>query len=94
MLQLRASGCLRDTGSVGGKGHSAERRICHPGKILSSGFLAKKKWSHPALPPVSAGGMCGPALAEEHQLGCAAVLHCLLLASKSGQESPCSEPRA
>lgn len=46
-------------------------------KILSSGFLAEEKWGHPALPPISPGGMCCPAPAKEHRLGCAAVLHCL-----------------
>lgn len=65
-------------------------------KILSSGFLAEEKWGHPALPPISPGGMCCPALAQEHRLGCAAILHCLsaVESCKSCRESPCSEPQA
>lgn len=94
LRKLRGRGCLRDTSRLANKDHSAERRIYHPGKkFLSSGFLADKKWGQPALAPVSPGGMGRPALAEEHQSGCAAVLHCLH-PSKPCQEFPCSEPQA
>lgn len=62
-------------------------------KIPSSGFLAEKKWGHPALSPASPGRMC---LAQQRSTSWDVLLHCTvpLHRSKACQESPCSQPQA
>lgn len=60
-------------------------------KIPGSGFLEEKKWGHPALAPVSPGGMC---LARPRSTSWDVLLQCPPAPQQSLSGISLHEPRA